>query len=53
MSEGGEGTSFVQWRERAQSEAREERPRLRIALIVVAIIVVLGVLAAAAVLLLS
>jgi hypothetical protein len=53
MSEGREQTSFVQWREREQSDVREEGPRMRIALIVLAIVVALGILATAAVLLLS
>lgn len=52
MSE-GEGTSFLQWREQAQSEARADRPRLRGLLITAGAIVVLGILTGVVVLMLS
>ncbi|RCW43239.1 hypothetical protein DFQ14_107128 [Halopolyspora algeriensis] len=40
-----ESTSFVQWRERARSEIREERPHVRWLLVVAAIVVMVGILA--------
>ncbi len=48
-----EGTTFMQWRERAQSEVREEQPRLRAIMITAAVVVVVGILAGVIVLLLS
>jgi hypothetical protein len=36
----GEGTTFVQWRQRAQSEVSADRPGLRIGLILAAVLVV-------------
>jgi uncharacterized membrane protein YidH (DUF202 family) len=53
VSEGGEGTTFMQWRERAQSEAREDQPQLRVVLITAAAVVVVGILVGVVVLLLS
>ncbi len=53
MSEGGEGTTFMQWRERAQSEIREDQPRTRMMLITGGAVVVLGILVGVIVLLLS
>ncbi|GAA0520471.1 hypothetical protein GCM10011581_10760 [Saccharopolyspora subtropica] len=52
MSE-GEGTTFMQWRERAQSEVRHDRPKLRALLISAAAVVVVGIVVGAVVLLLS
>lgn len=49
----GEGTTFLQWRERVQSEVREGEPRLRKMLIVASVVVVLGILVGVIVLLLS
>jgi hypothetical protein len=46
VDDNGEGTTFVQWRQRAQSEVRAERPGLRIGLIVVAVIVIVAVVGA-------
>jgi hypothetical protein len=53
VSDGGDGTTFMQWRERAQSEVREDRPTLRIGLILGVVVVVLAIVAVAVVLLLS
>ena len=52
MSE-GEGTTFMQWRERAQSEVAQERPKLRALVITAAIVVVVGIAVGAIILLLS
>lgn len=49
MSE-GEGTTFMQWRERAQSEVRDERPRVRVLMIVAAAVVIIGIVVGAIVL---
>jgi hypothetical protein len=48
-----EGTTFVQWRERAQSEVTEERPQMRVLLIVAAAVVILGILAGTITLMMS
>ncbi|MBA8825797.1 hypothetical protein FHX42_003163 [Saccharopolyspora lacisalsi] len=48
-----EGTTFVQWRERARSEIKDERPHLRWLLITAAIVVVVGVLGGVLALLLA
>lgn len=54
MGEGEEeGTTFVQWRQRVQSEVSHEQPRLRAILIVGAIVVVVGILGGVIALLLS
>lgn len=53
VSDGGEGTTFMQWRERAQSEVREDQPRVRKMLITAAAVVVVGILVGVVVLLLS
>ncbi len=46
--EEGEGTTFMQWRERVQSEARADRPQFRAILITAAVVaglaIVLGVI---------
>ncbi|MER7083073.1 hypothetical protein [Saccharopolyspora kobensis] len=52
MSE-GEGTTFMQWRERAQSEVRDDRPKMRAVMIVAAAVVVIGIVVGALFLLLS
>lgn len=39
-----ENTTFVQWRERARSEIREERPHVRWLLLIAGIVVVVGIL---------
>ncbi|GAA2781854.1 hypothetical protein [Saccharopolyspora taberi] len=52
MSE-GEGTTFMQWRERAQSEVAQERPKLRGVMITAAAVVVIGIVVGAVVLLMS
>ncbi|MDR7300537.1 hypothetical protein [Haloactinomyces albus] len=39
-----ENTTFVQWRERARSEIREESPHVRWFLLTAAIVVVVGIL---------
>lgn len=46
-----EGTTFMQWRERAQSEVQEERPRMRALLITAAVVVVVGIVVGVIVLL--
>lgn len=48
-----EGTTFMQWRERAQNEIIEERPQIRVLLIVAAAVVVLGILVGTITLLMS
>ncbi|CAM04969.1 hypothetical protein A8924_6127 [Saccharopolyspora erythraea NRRL 2338] len=53
MSEGGEGTTFMQWRERAQTEVREDRPQLRAVMITAAVVVVAGIVVGALILLMS
>lgn len=53
MNDNGEGTTFVQWRQRAQSEVKQERPGLRIGLIVAAVVVVVGFVIALVLLLMS
>jgi hypothetical protein len=53
VSEGSEGTTFMQWRERAQSEVREDGPRVRMMLITAAVVVVVGILVGVIVLMLS
>ncbi|MEU6129107.1 hypothetical protein ABZ805_08030 [Saccharopolyspora sp. NPDC047091] len=53
MSDSGEGTTFMQWRERAQSEVQEERPQLRAVLITAGVVVLVGILVGVVVLLLS
>ncbi|SEG66961.1 hypothetical protein SAMN02982929_03042 [Saccharopolyspora kobensis] len=49
----GEGTTFMQWRERAQSEVRDDRPKMRAVMIVAAAVVVIGIVVGALFLLLS
>jgi hypothetical protein len=49
----GEGTTFMQWRERAQSEVRDDRPKMRAVMIVAAIVVVVGIVVGSLILLLS
>lgn len=46
-----EETTFTQWRERARTEIRDERPQVRWLLIVAAAVVVVGILAGVLVLL--
>jgi hypothetical protein len=53
VNDGGDGTTFVQWRERAQSEVQEDRPKMRVGLIITAVVVVIAILAGVAVLLIS
>lgn len=48
----GEGTTFMQWRERAQSEVREEQPRLRALLVTAGVVVVLAILVGVGILML-
>ncbi|GAA2355607.1 hypothetical protein GCM10009854_37080 [Saccharopolyspora halophila] len=48
-----EGTTFVQWRERAQNEITEERPQMRVLLIVAAAVVILGIVAGTVTLMMS
>lgn len=48
-----EGTTFVQWRERAQSEVADDRPQMRMLMIVAAAVVVAGILIGSIVLMLS
>ncbi|MCI2420494.1 hypothetical protein MOQ72_23885 [Saccharopolyspora sp. K220] len=52
MSE-GEGTTFMQWRERAQTEVRDDRPKMRAVMITAAIVVVVGIAVGSVILLLS
>ncbi|GAB2756957.1 hypothetical protein GCM10027174_36320 [Salinifilum aidingensis] len=52
MSE-GDGTTFLQWKERAQSEAREDAPRFRMILVTGVVVVVAAIVVGALVLLLS
>lgn len=52
MDDNSEGTTFLQWRERAQSEVKQDRPGLRVGLIV-AVVAVVVVIAAIAVLMIS
>ncbi len=52
MSE-GEGTTFLQWKERVQSEAREDAPRFRMILTIGAVVVVAAIVLGSLVLLLS
>ncbi|GAB3274644.1 hypothetical protein GCM10027563_00740 [Parasphingorhabdus pacifica] len=53
VSDGGEGTTFMQWRERAQAEVRDGEPRLRKMLITAGVVVVAGIVLGVIVLLLS
>jgi hypothetical protein len=48
-----EGTTFVQWRERAQSEVAGDRPQMRMLMIVAAAVVVAGIVIGSIVLMLS
>ncbi|WP_165939704.1 hypothetical protein [Saccharopolyspora aridisoli] len=48
-----EGTTFVQWRERAQSEVADDRPKIRMIMIVAAVVVVAGIAIGSIVLMLS
>lgn len=48
-----EQTTFMQWRERAKSEIRDEQPQLRWLLITAGAVVVLGILVGLIVLLLG
>ncbi|MFC7340624.1 hypothetical protein [Saccharopolyspora griseoalba] len=48
-----EGTTFVQWRERVHSDITEERPQMRVLLIVAAAVVILGILVGTITLMLS
>lgn len=41
--EEGEGTTFMQWRERVQSEAREDQPQFRTILITAAAVAVVAI----------
>ncbi|MFI0467500.1 hypothetical protein ACWEV3_21420 [Saccharopolyspora sp. NPDC003752] len=52
MSE-GEGTTFMQWRERAQTEVRDDRPKMRALMITAAVVVVIGIVVGSLFLLLS
>ncbi|MEV0700333.1 hypothetical protein AB0I53_20815 [Saccharopolyspora sp. NPDC050389] len=52
MSE-GEGTTFMQWRERAQTEVRDDRPKMRALMITAAIVVLIGIVVGSLFLLLS
>ncbi|MHA6800706.1 hypothetical protein [Bounagaea algeriensis] len=52
MSE-GDGTTFLQWKERAQSETREDAPRFRMILMIGVIVVVAAIVLGSLVLLLS
>jgi hypothetical protein len=47
VNDNSEGTTFVQWRQRAQSEVRADRPGLRTGLIVAAVVVIIALVAAA------
>jgi uncharacterized membrane protein YidH (DUF202 family) len=49
----GEGTTFMQWRERAQSEVRDDRPKMRALMIIAAVVVVVGIVVGSLILLLS
>lgn len=40
-----EETTFMQWRERARTEIRDERPQVRWLLVVAGAVVVVGILA--------
>ena len=42
-----EETTFMQWRERAKTEIRDERPHVRWLLIIAAAVVVVGIIAGA------
>jgi len=53
VSESGEGTTFMQWRERAQTEAKEDQPQLRAVLITAAVVVLVGIVLGVVVLLMS
>lgn len=46
MDDNGEGTTFMQWRQRAQSEVNEDRPGQRVWLIVMAVVVIIAIVAA-------
>ena len=48
-----EGTTFLQWRERSQSEVREDQPKLSAIMITAAVVVVVSILVGGIVLLLS
>ncbi|MGI8307518.1 hypothetical protein [Saccharopolyspora hattusasensis] len=52
MSE-GEGTTFMQWRERAQTEVRDDRPKMRAIMITAAVVVLVGIIVGSVILLLS
>ncbi|MFB9568289.1 hypothetical protein [Saccharopolyspora hordei] len=49
----GEGTTFMQWRERAQTEVRDDRPKMRAVMITAAAVVIIGIVVGALFLLLS
>lgn len=53
VSESGEGTTFMQWRERTQTESKEGEPQLRAVLITAAIVVLVGIVLGVVVLLMS
>ena len=53
VSDSGEGTTFMQWRERAQTEAKEQQPQLRAVMITAAAVVLVGIVVGVIVLLLS
>lgn len=53
MSDSGEGTTFMQWRERAQTETKEQQPQLRAVMITAAAVVLVGIVVGVIVLLLS
>jgi hypothetical protein len=48
-----EGTTFMQWRERASNEVQQERPRMRAMLITAGAVVVVGILVGVIVLLMA
>ncbi|MGW3467867.1 hypothetical protein ACWDKQ_05210 [Saccharopolyspora sp. NPDC000995] len=52
MSE-GEGTTFMQWRERAQTEVRDDGPKTRAVMITAAVVVLVGIIVGSVILLLS
>ncbi|WP_010306696.1 hypothetical protein [Saccharopolyspora spinosa] len=52
MSE-GEGTTFMQWRERAQTEVRDDGPKMRAVMITAAVVVLVGIIVGSVILLLS
>lgn len=51
--EEGEGTTFMQWRERTQAEAREDQPQLRSMLLIGGSVAVAAIVVGVIVFLLS